>query len=72
MDTNFNGESCSFEEEVQEELCMKTLHTPNRCVHMLQVYMTGDSLSSFLFDIQRQLIYLFVLFFYFFSFCSLG
>ncbi len=49
MDTNFNGERCSFEEEVQEELGMKTLHTPNRFVHMQQVYMTGESLSSFCF-----------------------
>ncbi len=53
MDTNFNGKRCSFEEEVLEELGMKTLHTPNRCVHMEQVYMTGDSLSSFSFDIRR-------------------
>ncbi len=47
VDTNFNGKRCSFEEEVQEELGMKTVHIPNRCVHMQQVYMTGDSLSSF-------------------------
>ncbi len=33
-DTNFNGKRCSFEEEVQEELGMKTLHTPNRCVYL--------------------------------------
>ncbi len=49
VDINFNGKRCSFEEEVQEELGMKTLHTPNRCVHMQQLYMTGDSLCSFSF-----------------------
>ncbi len=48
VDTNFNGKRCSFEEEVQE-LGMKTIHTPIRCVHMQQVYMTGESLSSFSF-----------------------
>ncbi len=60
-----NGKRCSCEVEVREELGMKTLHTPNRCVHMQQVYMTGDSLSSFSFDIQRQLIYLSILFLFY-------
>ncbi len=66
-----NSQRCSCEEEVQEELGIKTLHTPNRCVLMQQVYTTGDSLSSFSFDLQRQLIYLSILFL-FITFCSLG
>ncbi len=51
-----NGKRCSFEDEVQEELGMKLWHTPKRlklllsvCVHMQQVYMTGDSRYHFLF-----------------------
>ncbi len=49
VDTNFNCNRCSFEEEVQEELSMKTVHTLNTCVHMQQLYTTGDSLSYFFF-----------------------
>ncbi len=66
-----NGKRCSCEEEVREELGMKTLHMPNRCIHTQLVYMTGDSLSTFSFDIQQQLIYLSILFLIT-TFCSLG
>ncbi len=45
--------------------------TLTRCVHMQQVNMTGDSLSSFSFDIQLELIYLSILIL-FTTFCSLG
>ncbi len=38
--------------------------TPTRCVHIQQVYMTGESLSSFPLNIQLELIYLSIFFFY--------
>ncbi len=38
------GDDIDTEVQVQDELGMKTLHNPNRCVHMQQVYMIGDSL----------------------------
>ncbi len=46
-------------------------YTPTRCVHMQQLHMTGDSLSSFSFDIQLQLFNLLILF-PFTTCCSIG